>query len=188
MSVVRSVIPMRSSVTQGFTRSESGDMSYVTVLAPKVDPDALGPDAPDPDAVQGVLALHNSLRRVAAAHPLLCLCVGVSNATRTRLAQHGVLVREVAPIEGGRKGASFMTLQVLKLLEYRRLVYLDVDTLVLKNIDHLFALRACDFAFAPDIGVDVSASRLYQINSGVFVHSPHHMILSSMMQVVCSTE
>ena len=165
MSVVRSVIPMRSSMTQSFARAESGDLTYVTILAPKADPDALGPDSPDPDAAQGVLALHTSLRRVGAAHPLLCLCIGVQNATRVRLAHHGIQVREVAPIEGGRWSGSFMTLQVLKLLEYRRLVYLDVDTIVLKNIDHLFSLRLCDFAFAPDIGVDVSAARLYQIST-----------------------
>ncbi|KAL3902316.1 MAG: hypothetical protein SGPRY_012116, partial [Prymnesium sp.] len=52
---------------------------------------------------------------------------------------------------------------------------------VLHNIDHLFSLRLCDFAFAPDLGVDVSAARLYSINSGVFVHAPHHTILDSML-------
>eukprot|EP00966_Prymnesium_polylepis_P133441 3084305-Prymnesium_polylepis.5 len=166
MSVVRSVIPMRSSMTNAFARTESGDLSYVTVLAPKAD-DAAG----DRDVANGVLALHNSLRRVRAAHPLLCLCVGVPNATRTRLTEHGVQVREMTPIEGGRWSGSFITLQVLRLLEYRRLVYLDVDTIVVRNIDHLFGLRLCDFAFAPDIGVEVSSSRLYQINSGVFVVS-----------------
>ena len=88
MSVVRSVIPMRSSMTQSFARAESGHLTYVTILAPKADPDALGPDSPDPDAAQGVLALHNSLRRVGAAHPMLCLCIGVQNTTRVRLASH----------------------------------------------------------------------------------------------------
>ncbi|KAL1498620.1 hypothetical protein AB1Y20_013935 [Prymnesium parvum] len=179
MSVVRSAIPMRSSQIQSSARPERGDLSYVTVLAPKADPEAFGPDD---DAAHGVVALHHSLRQVAAAHPLLCLCVLVPNATRARLASRGVLVREAAPIEGGRWGGSFIALHVLKLLEYRRLVYLDVDTIVLKNIDHLFALRQCDFAFAPDIGVDVSAARLYRINAGVFVHSPHHTILASIMQ------
>ena len=27
----------------------------------------------------------------------------------------------------------------------------------------------------------MTSTRLYQINSGVFVHAPHHMILSSIM-------
>jgi hypothetical protein len=138
MSVIRSVIPMRSSTAEAFARPESGDLSYVTVLAPKADPDPLSPDA----LAQGVIALHNSLRRVASMHPLLCVCVGVANTTRARLAQRGIQVREFAPIEGGRWSGSFMRLQVLKLLEYRRLVYLDVDTIVLKNIDHLFMAMA----------------------------------------------
>ena len=177
MSVIRSIIPMRSSTTQAAARNEVGELSYVTVLA-----ESHGLRT-DPDAAQGVFALHRSLRRVGAAHPLLCVCVSVSNATRARLMHAGVQVREATPIARVLPGrlpdgspsnpAAFATLQVLRLVEYRRLVYLDYDTLVIRNIDHLFSLRLCDFAFAPDIGADVSALRMYKVNSGVFVHAPN---------------
>ena len=179
MSVTRSIIPMRASTSKPFSRAENGEMSYVTVLA-----ETRGSKS-DPEAVLGVLALHRSLRRVGATYPLLCVCVGTSNSTLSQLGRHKVLVREAPPIDHGVRSSNpgaFTTMQVLKLLDYRRLVFLDTDTVVVRNIDHLFSLRSCDFAFAPDIGADVTAARMYKVNSGVFVHAPNPSILSSILE------
>ena len=176
-TVVRSSLPMRSSAVSAASasarhvqHSSEGRLTYVTVLSTKTDP----------EAAHGVLGLHRSLRRVRSAHPLLCLCVNVSNETQSALQSDGIHVRDVAPIEAGHPGA-FGKLQVLQLLDYRRVLFLDVDTIVLRNIDHLFELQ-CDFAFAPDIGFEVSASKMDLINAGVFVHTPQDAILKDMMQ------
>ena len=175
-TVVRSSLPMRSSAVSAASasarhvqHSRSGNLTFVTVLSTKTDP----------EAVQGVLGLHRSLKRVRAAHPLLCLCVNVSNDALGMLQTDGIQVREVAPIAVGHPGA-FGKLQVLRLLDYRRVLFLDVDTIVLRNIDHLFELQ-CDFAFAPDIGFEVSASKMNLINAGVFVHTPHQGIYNDMV-------
>jgi hypothetical protein len=175
-TVVRSSLPMRSSAVSAASasarhvqHSRAGNITYITVLSTKTDP----------EAVRGVLGLHRSLKRVHAAHPLLCLCVNVSSDALGMLQADGIQVREVAPIAAGHPSA-FAKLQVLRLLDYRRVLFLDVDTIVLRNIDHLFELQ-CDFAFAPDIGFEVSASKMNHVNAGVFVHTPHHGILKDMM-------
>ena len=175
-TVVRSSLPMRSSAVSTASasarhvqHSHAGNLTYVTVLSTKTDP----------DAVRGVLGLHRSLKRVHATHPLLCVCVNVSSDALGILQADGIQVREVAPIAAGHPSA-FGKLQVLRLLDYRRVLFLDVDTIVLRNIDHLFELQ-CDFAFAPDIGFEVSASKMNHVNAGVFVHTPHHGILKDMM-------
>ena len=136
---------------------ESGGYTYVTVLGGS-DVGSSHSHTSDPGAVLGVIALYRSLVRVEAAYPLLCLCISVSDSVKQRLVTEGIEEREVEPLERDRVGA-FAKVQVLKLIEYRRVLFLDYDTIVIKNIDHLFNLRACDFAFAPDIGVDVSAAR-----------------------------
>ena len=157
MSVSRSTLPMRGSTSVSASRTVTGDHIYVTVLVEQNVAHDLNAIR-DPDGVLGVLTLHRSLKRVRAAHPLLCLCIGVTDATQLRLVEDDIQVRKVEPLEKGRAGV-FSKVQVLKLLEYRLVLFLDYDTIVIKNIDHLFGLRTCDFAFAPDIGVDVSASR-----------------------------
>lgn len=61
--------------------------------------------------------------------------------------------------------SSFTKLNLWKQVQYEKVVFLDADTLVLQNIDHLFDLDV-DFAAAPDIGwPDI-------FNSGVFFTKP----------------
>ena len=163
-----SAVSVASASVRHVQHSRAGNLTYVTVLSTKTDP----------EAVHGVLGLHRSLKRVQAAHPLLCLCVNVSKDALGMLQADGIQVREVAPIAAGHPSA-FGKMQVLRLLDYRRVLFLDVDTIVLRNIDHLFELQ-CDFAFAPDIGFEVSASKMNHVNAGVFVHTPHQGILKDM--------
>jgi hypothetical protein len=103
----------------------------------------------------GVLALHRSLRRVGAAHPLVCLCVdgpALSAAAVDGLRAEGVRVvgaardalRVTNPrLTGPYKRASFADAWYKLLLwswtEFARVVYLDADAIVLKNVDALFS-------------------------------------------------
>lgn len=62
--------------------------------------------------------------------------------------------------------ASLSKLNLWKLIQYQKVVFLDADTVVLQNIDHLFDLDV-EFAAAPDIGwPDI-------FNSGVFFAKPN---------------
>ena len=82
--------------------------------------------------------------------------------------------------EGQRTDLALSRLHVLGLYDQQRVLFIDTDFLVVRNLDHLFAL-SCDFAFAPDVGVEFSAKRLRMINTGMFLHTPrrqtHEMVL-----------
>ena len=73
--------------------------------------------------------------------------------------------------------ASMTKLNLWKQVQYKKVVFLDADTLVLQNIDHLFDL-AVDFAAAPDIGwPDI-------FNSGVFLATPNMGTCAALMRLV----
>jgi glycogenin glucosyltransferase len=63
------------------------------------------------------------------------------------------------------------------------LVYLDGDTVVLQNIDDLFA--GDDFAAAPDAGLDRANGKIF--NSGVFAVTPSHELFHSLLDRLGNT-
>ncbi len=67
-----------------------------------------------------------------------------------------------------RFAATYAKLRIFGLSEWDRLVFLDADTLVLKNIDGLFDID--EFAAAPDHGLEAHA---VTFNSGVFCCQPN---------------
>lgn len=93
-----------------------------------------------------------SLRRVNTTLPIVLLASGDRVPAVEERLQHGLGVRVLGadaapkPIvpRWGSKWArgSFAKLRALALSEYERLIVLDTDTLVLRNIDHLVAFPA----------------------------------------------
>ncbi|CAE7341670.1 gyg-1 [Symbiodinium microadriaticum] len=67
-------------------------------------------------------------------------------------------------------------------LKAKRIVYLDLDTVVLRNPDELFSV-ALDFGFnaAPDVGKD------WQLNSGVFVVEPTEFLYRDLVSFAMAT-
>jgi hypothetical protein len=121
------------------------------------------------DYLPGLLVLAASLRAVGAKHPLITLVpindhkafdadsgaassggagLAVSGATAAALASQGV---EIVPVAWLNLGAGFalpglgsgiwLKLHLWTLTQFQRIVYLDADTFVLRNVDELFALR-----------------------------------------------
>jgi glycogenin glucosyltransferase len=72
-------------------------------------------------------------------------------------------------------GSTFTKLRLWQLTQFRKLVYLDADTLVLKNIDELF--ERDEFSAAPDAGWPDC------FNSGVFVAEPRTETYVSLMNL-----
>lgn len=65
-------------------------------------------------------------------------------------------------------GATFTKLHLWNLTQYERVLYLDADTLVLNNVDHLFQLpKEIDFAASPELGFPDC------FNSGVMLLRPN---------------
>lgn len=106
----------------------------------------------------------------------------VSDAFRARHARpalHGA-----APFTKGAKPAfhdpldNFAKLRLWQLTEYRRVVFLDADTLVLRNLDKLFAYP--EFCAAPNLYETLAD--MHRLNSGVFVAAPCQTTFATMLE------
>ncbi|KAJ1974968.1 glycogenin glucosyltransferase [Dimargaris xerosporica] len=130
------------------------------------------------DYVAGAVVLAQSLRATGTLHTLVCLATSES-LTSDGLARLHAGFDTVLPVDErnsndtanldllGRPdlGCTWTKLELWRLTNYDKVVYLDADTLVLANLDDLFTTKA-DFAAAPDIGWPDC------FNSGVMVCQP----------------
>jgi len=107
-----------------------------------------------PQYVAGALALGHSLRASGTLHRCMLLHTGDVPAVARRLLAEFWQLTEVsyimsaadlhtAPYDKARFKQVFTKLHVLNpdVLPFDRVVFLDLDTLVLRNVDHLFELR-----------------------------------------------
>ena len=150
--------------------------------------------ATNPDYSLGALALARSLKSVGASFPLLVLATDGADRlddleregcrivpvrrpdfSREFVERHGAaaLHRE-APFTQGDKPAfhdpldNFCKLHVWRLAEYRKIVFIDADAVVVKPSDRLFDYPA--FSAAPN--VYEALEDFGRMNSGVFVAAP----------------
>ncbi|KAM3552209.1 hypothetical protein MY1884_007328 [Beauveria asiatica] len=107
------------------------------------------------DYLAGVLTLNHSLRQVRSAYPLLALYTDTFPAAGlAALAARGIPAQRVdrlAPSAGSRDFSAdprfadtFTKLATFSLTEYERIVQLDSDMLVLRNMDELMDLELDD--------------------------------------------
>ncbi|WP_158784388.1 glycosyltransferase family 8 protein [Pantoea sp. BAV 3049] len=104
-----------------------------------------------PGYLVGVKALHKSLKRANSAYPLIVMVTeNIDAPSRQALESEGCLLREVQPISpdsrlqhnyaNARFSEVWTKLAVWRLTEFERIVFLDADMLVTKNMDELFKL------------------------------------------------
>ena len=158
--------------------------SYVTVLS-------------DESYLKGVLTLHYSLMQTYPAYPLLVLLNdGASAHTQQVLAQANIAFKILPKLHySAHSNASMQQrgwdallnntadkLSVFTLTEYAKIVYLDADMLVLKNIDYLFryphgsAVIDAGNIIEPLMQGQYNAEQYayaHQFNSGLFVCQPN---------------
>jgi alpha-N-acetylglucosamine transferase len=102
-------------------------------------------------------------------------------ARHSRAAQHAA-----APFTKGTKPSfhdplqNFCKLRLWELEEYRRVVFLDADTLVLRNVDRLFEYP--EGAAAPNLYE--SLEDFHRLNSGVFVAAPSKRTFATMCEAL----
>ena len=149
------------------------------------------------------MALARSLRAVGSVAPLVVLatehagrldelqalgCIvrpvrqlPLSDAFRARHSRESQHAR--APFTKGVKPDfhdpldNFCKLALWKLAEYRRVVFLDADTLVVRNIDKLFGYP--EFCAAPNLYETLAD--MHRLNSGVFVAKPSAATYDAML-------
>lgn len=101
------------------------------------------------------------------------------NATHSRQMQHAA-----APFAKGEKPAfhspldNFAKLRLWQLTEYRSVVFIDADALVLRNCDRLFDYP--EFCGAPN--VYESVADFDRLNSGVFTARPDSYLFGKMLE------
>lgn len=157
----------------------------------------------NPDFLTGAVALARSLQLSGAQYPLTALVVG-DVAGVDRLAALGVNILPVeplplsddfrarhareaqhaaAPFTKGNKPQfhdplhNFVKLRLWELEQYRKVVFLDADALVVQNIDRLFDFP--EFVAAPNLYE--SLADFHRMNSGVFVAEPNRHTFEVMM-------
>ncbi|WP_226647989.1 glycosyltransferase family 8 protein [Microbulbifer variabilis] len=157
-----------------------------------------------PDYVIGAVVLKRSLERVGSVYPLIAM-VAAECVDTEHLESSGCLVREISPpdlseafiLRHGREGLhrcapfdkgekpqfhiplnNFSKLALWRLEEYDKLVFLDADILVLRNIDHL--MEYPEFCAAPNLyeGLDGFA----RMNSGLFTAVPCESTYQKMLK------
>ncbi|KAL6776672.1 PGSIP6 [Auxenochlorella protothecoides x Auxenochlorella symbiontica] len=144
------------------------------------------------DFLLGMRVLGQSLRESQTTRDLVAVVVGshVSDLSKNVLRKDGWIVHEVDAVQNpglwtGTASGSFpprfwavyTKLLVFNLTQYERVVYLDADTIALRNLDALFL---CDGL----CGVMRHSERL---NSGVMVLQPQAQLFSDMMSRIEQT-
>lgn len=132
--------------------------------------------------VPGLEALGRSLAETGSAVRRIAMTTAdVDGDARARLVAQGWEIRQVEPIANPhqqdallyeRFAATFTKLRVFDLDDLDKVVFLDADTVVLRNVDELFerpAIAAAPDFFMPD-----------RFNSGVMVIEPSHELFGKL--------
>lgn len=141
------------------------------------------------DYLWGVRALANSLGRVSDV-PLILMVPPGFDCGEVTFEADNVRLYEVNSIRNphqprshqSRFSNTFTKLEVFGLTFLDRAVFIDADTVVLRELDELFTYEG--FAAAPDFGLRLESSRF---NSGVFVCSPGSELYTKVLDAIPDT-
>jgi alpha-N-acetylglucosamine transferase len=138
----------------------------------------------------GVEALGSSLEASGTLVPkVLLVTPEIRPITRARLTDQGWAIREIEPIVNPnpttqqmlpRFGAAYTKLRAWQLVEFDKVVVLDADTIVLQNVDDLFARP--EIAAAPDFFLPD------RFSSGVMVIEPRESTFERMVLALSGAE
>jgi len=138
----------------------------------------------------GVLVLAHSLKAAQSTRPLVVMVSShVSAAMRGLLSDVGCDIKDVNVLDSGDSanlavlarpelGITFTKLHCWTLTDYQKCVFLDADTLVVRNCDELFDRE--ELSASPDAGWPDC------FNSGVFVFTPSHETYTNLIQFAVS--
>ena len=140
----------------------------------------------------GVIALDRSLRKVGSRYPLYCVVPENSeNELSDFLSNNGIRCIKQDALNNSvmqRENEisywkdTFFKLQVFKLLEFEKIVFLDSDMMVLKNVDDLFEYPHLSAAAA---GIELHPTWTL-INSGIMVIEPNLKDYKGLMNCIDS--
>ena len=121
--------------------------------------------------ILGLIALIRSIRRFSDTK-IIVLCADNEN-TSLLIKEQNIEIFKIRPISNpnahgqSRFKDTYNKLRIFDFVEYDKLIYIDSDCIVLKNIDLLFNLKT-QISAAPDWGLKYAQG----FNSGVLVFTP----------------
>lgn len=146
----------------------------------------------------GALALFYSLRETGSKYPLyILLTSAVSNEFEQKLAKidgiNIIRVAEEMPVdlhnlnyeENKRLNNTFDKLRIFGLVQFDKLVFIDSDTFVLKNIDHLFDYPNLSAVLVHNTYMNPNPGS--QFSSGLMVIEPNEMIFKDLIRQLSIT-
>lgn len=148
------------------------EKSYVTVLSTE-------------EYLDGVLALDYSLKKVGSKYPLhVLLSKNISKETEELLQKLNIptirkegisipdeIINKNVSTEKSRWNYTFDKLNVFELIQFKKIVFLDSDIFVTKNIDDLFEKPNMSAVVDKHYGPNIT-SRCMELTSGVMVIVP----------------
>lgn len=144
------------------------DMAYITILTSE-------------SYIMGCVVLDRSLKMLKSKYPLVVVCpedidadvfaqlskYGVNYVTQSNLPQNIILRSNKVDYWN----ATLFKIKVFDMLQYKKIVFLDSDMIVLKNIDHLFELGHMSAVAAGSV---LHSEWDGELNSGMMVLEPNH--------------
>ena len=136
--------------------------------------------------LDGALILNENLRELNSKYELLCVVNDrLSEESIKTLHRFGIKTKNTRAIKTnmgiGRWNYTFDKLNIFSLVEYDKIVFLDLDLLILKNIDHLFdwdsIAAGLDMPWHDD-----------EFNSGVMVIEPNMDLYNDMIKKLYATK
>lgn len=142
--------------------------------------------------LKGVIALKRALQAVSSKYPLFCvLSISVDEYCQNLLEEQGVSCIRLNqssvdfPDQAGdyfsHWSYTFDKLQIWGLMQFEKIVFLDSDMLILRNIDELFDYQAFSAVPAGYSGC-LREDWLY-LNSGLMVIEPDIEVLNSLLSL-----
>lgn len=147
------------------------------------------------DYLPGLLVLHESLISTNTKYPFLVLLTKnispkVVSIIESQCISYKVIDKEINnPTDVERNHRWFPTyskLNVFDQTQYEKIVYLDVDIIILRNIDELFEHKHMSATNAG--GMLPRKSSWVHLNSGVFILEPSRVLFEDMINKVGKIE
>lgn len=158
--------------------------AYVTLLSSK-------------SYLQGVVVLHRSLMASESRYPLYCmLSVSIDEETEQILEREGIhcirlshsaVTGNINPLGQGFShwNYTFDKLLIWGLTQFEKIVFLDCDMLIVRNIDGLFEHEPFS-AVSADSSYPGNESWVGGLNSGLMVIEPNKNVENKLLQMIDS--
>ncbi|MEI7480084.1 MAG: glycosyltransferase [bacterium] len=150
------------------------------------------------DYLPGLLVLDDSLKSVGSQYPLHVLLTSnisknIVDILEKKIISYSILGQEIInPTDVDihhRWFPTYSKLAIFDQVQYEKIVYLDVDMLVLRNIDELFKSAHMSATNASGMLPRKKIDRRHlNLNSGLIVIKPSHALFNDMMSKVGKIE